>query len=94
MVFVVGDTLQIRNDDRVDHQLGPLWIPAERTAIMHLDQVNNYTYECTFQASQFLDLTVKQPVTWKTRLQALFVAVPATVMFFFIYSFLVVPLKP
>src|SRR5687767_14164742 len=32
MTFVVGDQLVVRNEDSVDHKLGPLWIPANSTA--------------------------------------------------------------
>ena len=30
MTFVLGDTLVVKNEDLVDHQLGPLWIPPKR----------------------------------------------------------------
>ena len=33
MVFVVGDLLVVWNQDGVDHQLGPLWIPAGKEAL-------------------------------------------------------------
>src|SRR5687767_3203416 len=32
MTFVVGDTLLVKNQDIVDHQLGPLWIPPGASA--------------------------------------------------------------
>src|SRR5215208_1130092 len=32
MIFVVGDTLVVNNQDTVDHKLGPLWIPANSSA--------------------------------------------------------------
>src|SRR5688572_11427454 len=32
MIFVVGDTLIVQNQDVVDHKLGTLWIPANSSA--------------------------------------------------------------
>ena len=32
MIFVVGDTLVVNNQDAVDHKLGPVWIPANSSA--------------------------------------------------------------
>jgi len=32
MIFVVGDTLVVQNQEVVDHKLGPLWIPANSSA--------------------------------------------------------------
>ena len=37
MSFVVGDTLVVKNEDSVEHQLGPLWIPAGSSASMPLN---------------------------------------------------------
>jgi hypothetical protein len=94
MVFVVGDTLVVRNNDVSDHQLGPLWVPAGTSASLMMEQANRYAYTCSFQASKFLGLTVKQPTTLRTRLSALGVAVPATTAFLFVYSILIWPLQP
>src|SRR5215510_14372977 len=38
MVFVVGDTLVVQNEDLVDHKLGELWIPAHSTAELSLNE--------------------------------------------------------
>ena len=94
MVFVVGDTLVVRNNDLSDHQLGPLWVPAGTSASLVLDQANRYAYTCSFQTSKFLGLTVKSATTLSTRLSALMVAVPATTAFLFVYSILIWPLGP
>jgi len=37
MIFVVGDTLVMKNEDNVDHKLGQLWIPANSTARLPLN---------------------------------------------------------
>lgn len=94
LVFVVGDTLLVHNQDVADHELGPLWIPAGTSASMTLEEANAYTYSCTFQSNQYLDLTVIAPVDWQDRLQALWYGTPPTVMFLLVYSFIVRPLKP
>ena len=38
MVFVVGDTLVVKNEDVVDHKLGQLWIPASSSAQLSLNE--------------------------------------------------------
>lgn len=93
MVFVLGDTLVIRNEDEVDHQLGPLWIPAHSTAKLTLEEAQRYALSCSFQPTRYQGLTVKPPTTWETRLIALGLTVPATTMFLFVYSLLIWPLK-
>ncbi|MBE0411123.1 MAG: hypothetical protein IBX69_15485, partial [Anaerolineales bacterium] len=94
MVFVVGDTLLVRNEDRVDHELGPLWVPAGSSASLVLEQPRKFRYACSFQNTKYLGIDVRQPTTWSTRITALAVASPATAIFIFIYSILVWPLKP
>jgi hypothetical protein len=68
MTFVAGDTLTIKNDDRVDHKLGTLWIPANSSAQMSLGQVENLAFECSFQPGNYLGLDVHEPLTAGTRL--------------------------
>jgi hypothetical protein len=68
MVFVVGDTLTIRNEDIVDHKRGTLWIPANSSAQMSLGQVENLAFECSFQPGNYLGLDVHEPLTAGTRL--------------------------
>jgi hypothetical protein len=93
MVFMVGDSLVVKNDDSVSHQLGPLWIPANSSASLSMDTAARYVESCSFQASRYLGLDVRQPTTLGTRLQALVIAGPATIIFLFIYSVLVFPLE-
>ncbi|MGB7094677.1 MAG: hypothetical protein WBD62_08530, partial [Anaerolineales bacterium] len=94
MTFVLGDTLIVKNDDVVDHQLGPLWIPPKTKASLVLDAAQRYAYSCSFQTTRYLGLNVKQATTWQTRLVALGFSVPATTMFFFIYSLVLWPINP
>jgi len=94
MTFVLGDTLVVQNEDLVDHQLGPLWIPPKTQASLVLDAAQRYAYSCSFKTSRYLGLNVKQATTWQTRVVGLGFAVPPTTMFFFIYSLVLWPLNP
>jgi len=68
MTFVVGDTLLVRNNDKTDPQLGPLWIPAGTSASLPLNAVQSYAYECSFQEGNYFGLDVREPLTTGTRL--------------------------
>jgi hypothetical protein len=67
MVFVVGDTLVVKNEDSVNHQLGPLFIPRGTSASLTFKQVENLAYACTFSPEKYLGLDVKAPLTIYTR---------------------------
>lgn len=68
MIFVVGDILVVENKDAVDHKLGPLWIPANSSAQLSLDQEENLAFECSFQPGNYFGLDVRQPLTLSTRI--------------------------
>lgn len=92
MKFVVGDTLVVHNQDEVDHQLGPLWIPAGTTASMNLDRNQNFIFACTFQPSSYFGLDVREPVTIWTRLGGVaFSGIPLGAILA-LYSFIVWPI--
>lgn len=93
MTFVLGDTLVVRNEDVVDHQLGPLWIPPKTKASLVLDAAQRYAYACSFKTTRYLGLNVKQATTWQTRMVALGFSVPPTTMFFFVYSLVLWPIN-
>ena len=94
MIFVVGDVLLVRNEDTIDHELGPLWIPAGASASMGLDEKNDFAYSCSFKPSKYFGLTVKEAITWEDRLGALWYGTPPTTMLLLVYSLVVKPLKP
>ncbi|MBN2387934.1 MAG: hypothetical protein JXB85_13025 [Anaerolineales bacterium] len=71
MTFVVGDTLVVHNQDSVDHQLGPLWVPAGASASLTLNLQANFVYECSFQPTRLFGLDVRLPLTLWTRLQGI-----------------------
>jgi hypothetical protein len=93
MTFVVGDQLVVKNEDSVDHKLGPLWIPANSTAQLPLDQEANLAYECTFQPGKYFGLDVRQPLTTQTRIYGIvYVALPMAILIA-LYSFVISPKK-
>ena len=92
MVFVVGDTLVVKNEDSVAHQLGPVWTPPGASASLLLDQADSFAYACTFRPSRYLDLDVRPRVTLTTRLQALAFAGPPMAVLIFLYSLVIWPL--
>ena len=92
MIFVAGDMLVVKNEDVVDHKLGPLWIPANSSAQLSLSQVESLAYECSFQPGKYLGLDVREALTTGTRLYGiLFAGIPMAILIA-IYSF-VVPAK-
>lgn len=93
MRFVVGDTLKVINQDDENHQLGPLYIPAESSASLKLDSEENMVIECSFQAGNYLGITVQEPVTWRTRISGYFFSGFPLGMIFAVYSGLIVKKK-
>ena len=93
MVFVVGDTLLVHNLDSVSHELGPIWLPPGTSGSLALGEANDFIYNCSFQPTQFLGLTVRAATTWTARLSALWYGVPPILMFLMVYSFVLFPLK-
>jgi hypothetical protein len=94
MVFVIGDTLVVKNEDATDHHLGPLFIPSGTSASLNLAKAENFAFECSFRASKYFGLDVREPVTWGTRLYGIiFAGVPLGALLT-LYSFILWPLKP
>ncbi|RJP48450.1 MAG: hypothetical protein C4583_14350 [Anaerolineaceae bacterium] len=94
MIFVVGDLLIVKNEDVVDHQIGPLWIPAGASAHLALTTEENLAYECSFQTSKYIGLDVREPVTFGTRLYGIFFAGLPLGVLIAIYSFIMPNKKP
>lgn len=93
MTFVVGDRFVVKNDDSVDHKLGPLWIPANSSAQLSLDQEESLAYECTFQPGNYFGLDVREPLTPSTRIYGIvYVALPMAILIA-LYSFVMPPKK-
>jgi hypothetical protein len=89
MLFVVGDVLVVKNEDKVDHKLGPLWIPAGASAQLALGDVQSLAFECSFQPNNYFGLDVHDPLTISTRLFGiLFAGVPMSVLIA-LYTFVI-----
>jgi hypothetical protein len=93
MTFVVGDRLVVKNQDSVEHKLGPLWIPPNSTAQLSLDQQDSFAFECSFQPGNYFGLDVREPLTPTTRIYGILdVAFPMAMMIA-LYSFFFPPKK-
>lgn len=89
MTFVVGDRLVVKNQDSVEHRLGPLWIPPNSTAQLSLDQQDSFAYECSFQPDKYFGLDVREPLTATTRIYGIVdVAFPMAILIA-LYSFFI-----
>jgi hypothetical protein len=93
MVFVVGDTLTIHNLDSSSHELGPIWLPPGTSGSLALGEANDFIFNCSFESTQFLGLTVREATTWTSRLSALWYGTPPVWMFLLVYSFVLFPMK-
>jgi hypothetical protein len=87
MIFVVGDTLVMKNEDNVDHKLGQLWIPANSTATLALNEEQNLLFECSFQPRNYFGLDVRQSLTWSTRIFGMLYAGLPIGILIILYSF-------
>jgi hypothetical protein len=92
MVFMAGDTLLVKNEDTVPHQLGPVWVPAGATSAMKLDTADSYAFACTFQPTRFQGLDVRSSVTPTTRIEAIIAVGLPTGGMLGVYSFVLFPL--
>lgn len=90
--FVVGDTLVVNNEDSVDHKLGTLWIPANSSARLSLNQRESLAFDCSFQPDKVLGLEVYEPLTLSTRLLGILSTGLPLAVLFALYS-LVIPIK-
>jgi hypothetical protein len=80
--FVVGDTLVVRNEDSVSHQLGPMWIPAGGTGQLAITQASTSGYACSFRPSRTIDLRVRPRASNSVRaVAALSTGLPIAVLF-------------
>ena len=76
-VFVAGDVLALRNEDGVNHQLGPFWIPAGTTLTIPLERASTFNYLCTVHPSGSIGLEVQPRNSWtRTLTPTLLLGVP------------------
>ena len=93
MVFVVGDVLEVKNEDIVNHQLGPLWVPPGTSARLVMEKADKLAFSCSFQTSQYLGLDIRNPTTLATRFIGVGIVAPTFGVLVFIYSLLVFPIN-
>jgi len=68
MIFVMGDILTVKNEDEVNHQLGQLWVPANSSASLTLNEPADFVYQCSFQPGKVFGIEVRQPLTLLTHI--------------------------
>lgn len=93
LVFVVGDVLEVVNQDDVSHQLGPIWVPPGTTGSLVMANIGKLAYSCSFSTTQYLGLDIREPTTLGTRLVALSFAAPTMTALIFVYSLAALPIK-
>ncbi len=93
LIFVMGDTLLVKNQDSVPHTLGPLFIPPGSSATMNLNQAQDYTIACSFQPSKYIGLSVQSPLDTSTRLFGIVEAGLPMGLLFAVYSLVAFPRK-
>jgi len=62
--FLVGDVLLLRNEDIVNHQFGPFWIPAGATITMPLERASKFSYLCSVHPNGSIQMEVLPPNYW------------------------------
>lgn len=93
ITFVLGDVLEVKNEDSVSHQLGPIWVPPGATSRLNMEKADRFSYSCSFQSNRYLGFEVRPATTWGTRAVALFLTVPTLAVLVFLYSLALYPLK-
>jgi hypothetical protein len=89
MVLVEGDILVVKNEDVVDHQLGPIWVPAGTSGVLELSTANKYAYECSFQPTKIQGIEVRQRIDTRTRVEGVLAVALPTGMMLAVYSYLI-----
>ena len=91
MDFIAGDTLLVRNQDSVAHQLGPVYIPAGSTATLPLLEPQDYQASCSFQPSHVFGLKVRPPLTLQVRILGILQAGVPIGFLFVLYGIFALP---
>jgi hypothetical protein len=81
LTFVEGDVLIVKNEDKVAHQLGPMFIPPSTSSALSFDTANDYSYTCSFTPGNNIGVVVAPRVTSGLQLQAILaIALPTGAM--------------
>ena len=93
MVFVVGDTLVVKNEDSVEHVLGPLFIPPGSSASLPLNVSQKYAFQCSFIPTKVFGIDVTEALDIGTRLSAILFGGLPMGMLLAVFSFVLWPVK-
>lgn len=71
LTFVHGDTLVVRNQDSVDHLIGPFRVPAGETVTIDIERASPERFSCTIHPTGYLGVVVQrrtepQSLLWPT----------------------------
>ena len=66
--LATGDTLVVRNEDGVSHQLGPMWVPAGATGRLVFPRSTTGKYVCSFTPAGYFGIQVDVRLTALERL--------------------------
>lgn len=89
MDLVAGDVLMVKNEDKVAHQMGPLFIPPGTSSALKLDNASDYSYECSFNPTKKLGLNVQPRLDNGMRLEGIMTIGLPTGMMLALYSYLI-----
>jgi hypothetical protein len=92
MTFLQGDTLEVKNEDNVPHQLGPIWVPPGTSGKLKLGEPNLYSYSCSFEPGKYLGLDVRSGVDAFTQIEGIVSIALPTGMLLWLYSLVAKPL--
>lgn len=93
MIFMVGDTLELINQDSKAHTFGPLFIPPGSTASLQLDTPENLAFSCSFEPSKLFGLDVREALTFETRMKGILLAGMPMGLLLSVYSVIAWPFK-
>lgn len=88
LVLIEGDILVVKNEDVVDHQLGPIWVPAGTSGVLELTSARKYAYECSFQPTKIQGIDVRPRIDTRTRVEGILAIALPTGMMLAVYSYL------
>jgi len=93
MIFMVGDTLELINQDSIAHTFGPLFVPPGSTASLTLDTPESLAFSCSFEPTQFFGLDVREGLTIGTRINGILLAGIPMGLLLSVYSVIAWPFK-
>lgn len=93
MIFMVGDTLELINQDSIAHTFGPLFVPPGSSARLTLNTPENLAFSCSFEPTQYFGIDVREGLTASTRLTGILLAGIPMGLLLSVYSVIAWPFK-